>query len=403
MRLVRISTHLSDETLLQHACVPRWLFSVLPFALLPGLWREGIATLVPVQTSDEFDSVQQLRNAGLTRVYPLVRHDALLPAGLEVDYFVLEEGTLEPQDVVAVDFHGRQSEVLMRKADLHHTVFLTNRCNSRCIMCSQPPTPHDDSWRFQEAMVLAQSLTWSPPVFGFSGGEPLLLGDALREVLDQFLQWHPTAKLEVLTNGRLVSDGALAKKLLEGLKGTSWMVPLYGHAPFVHNHVVQAEAFDQTIAGLLNLQRFRQPIQLRAVLIQPVLRFLPELCEFIANNLPFVREVALMGCEPIGFALANSQECRLDLRDWSNQLLAGVRALDRGQVPVILMNLPLCSIDPRLWPLAHKSISDWKNVYGAECDGCVVRESCCGLFSWHEKGWAPTTLKAVKPNEFKQV
>lgn len=403
MRSVRISAHLCDEVLQQFTGVPRWLFTVLPSALLPGLWREGMACLVPVQTPGEFDSVQQLRRSGLLGVHPLVRGDAMSLLRLEGDYFVLEEGALEPQDVVAVDFHGRQSEVLMRKADQHHTVFLTNRCNSRCIMCSQPPTVHDDSWRIQEAMVLAQSLTWTPSVFGFSGGEPLLLGSDLREVLDHFQQWHPRAKLEVLTNGRLVGDGALAKTIFDGLENTSWMVPLYGHAPFVHNHVVQAEAFDQTIAGLLNLQRYKQPIQLRVVLIEPVLRFLPALCEFIASNLPFVREVALMGCEPIGFALANPQECRLDLKDWSNQLLGGVRALDRGQVPVILMNLPLCAIDPLLWPLAHKSISDWKNVYASECDECAVRESCCGLFAWHERGWAPTTLKAIQPNEFKQV
>lgn len=403
MRLVRISTHLSDGVLQQYGGVPRWPFSILPSVLLPRLWREGMATLVPVETPGEFDSVQQLRRAGLQGVYPLVSCDAMSSAGLEGDFFLLEEGVLELQDMVAVDFYGRQSEVLMRKADQHHTVFLTNRCNSRCIMCSQPPTAHDDSWRIQEAMVVAQSLSWSPSVFGFSGGEPLLLGAQLRTVLDHFQQWHPAAKLEVLSNGRLAGDGALAKTLFDGLEKASWMIPLYGHAPFLHNHVVQAEAFDQTIAGLLNLQRYKQPIQLRVVLIEPVLRVLPALCEFIACNLPFVREVALMGCEPIGFALANPQECRLDLRDWGNQLLGGVRALDRGQVPVLLMNLPLCSIDQRLWPLAHKSISDWKNVYAAECDGCAVKESCCGLFAWHDRGWTPTTLKAIQPNEFMEV
>lgn len=403
MRLVRISSHLSSEALRLFGSAPRWPFSVLPAALLPSLWRDGTATLVPVLASEEFKSVEHLRRAGLRDVYPLVQGVALSQQELEGDFFVLDEGELEPQDVVAVDLHGRQSEVLMRRADQHHTVFLTNRCNSRCIMCSQPPTAHDDSWRIQESMVVAQSLTWTPSVFGFSGGEPLLLGGELRKVLDHFQRWHPAAKLEVLTNGRLAGDALLARTLFEGLENTSWMVPLYGHAPFVHNHVVQAEAFDQTIAGLLNLQRHKQPVQLRVVLIEPVLRVLPSLCEFIAINLPFVREVAFMGCEPIGFALANQGECRLDLRDWANQLLGGVRALARGQVPIILMNLPLCSIDQRLWPLAHRSISDWKSVYAPECEGCTVKEACCGLFAWHERGWAPTTLRAIQPNEYKQV
>ena len=34
-----------------------------------------------------------------------------------------------------------------------------------------------------------------------------------------------------------------------------------------------------------------------------------------------------------------------------------------------------------MWPYAKKSISDWKNEYFAECDGCQVRDRCGGFFS----------------------
>lgn len=402
MRRVRISVHLQDGAQYR-SDAPRRLFSVLPLALLPGLWREGVATLVPVDSPEDFQSVQRLRRAGVQDVFPMLQAGGNLAIEGAHSYFVLEEGVLQPQDVVAVDLVGRRSEVLMRKSDRHHTIFLTNRCNSRCVMCSQPPTAHDDSWLIQEAMEVARSMTWSPAVFGFTGGEPLLIGTQLRTVLDYFRQWHPHAQLEVLSNGRLASNPLLARTLFEGLSNTRWMIPLYGHAPFLHNHVVQANAFDETIAALLNLQRYKQPIQLRVVLIEPVLRVLQHLCEFIARNLPFVREVALMGCEPIGLALANQDECKLDLNDWRAQLGGAVRALDRGRIPVVLMNLPLCSIDSRLWPLAHQSISDWKNVYVPQCDGCAVKDLCCGLFAWYERGWTPTSIKAIHSSEVSQV
>ncbi|MEW8333806.1 MAG: hypothetical protein AB2692_22940, partial [Candidatus Thiodiazotropha sp.] len=88
------------------------------------------------------------------------------------------------------------------------------------------------------------------------------------------------------------------------------MVSLYGHADFLHDFVVQANgAFNETLNGLLNLKARGQSIQLRIVLIRPVLNLLPALCDFIGNNLPFVTEVALMGCEPTGFALANAELC----------------------------------------------------------------------------------------------
>lgn len=47
---------------------------------------------------------------------------------------------LEEGKVVAVWSEKGKAMVLHRENDLHHTLFLTNRCNSYCLMCSQPPT-----------------------------------------------------------------------------------------------------------------------------------------------------------------------------------------------------------------------------------------------------------------------
>jgi His-Xaa-Ser system radical SAM maturase HxsC len=175
------------------------------------------------------------------------------------------------------------------------------------------------------------------------------------------------------------------------------MIPLYAHADTLHDEVVQADgAFDETIDGLLNLHSFAQPIQLRVVLIEPVLRILPELCAFIGRNLPFVREVALMGCEPTGFARANRDICEVDIRGWEQVLVRAVRLLERARIKPVLMNLPQCAIPQSLWMHAHRSISEWKQVYAPECLGCEVRATCCGLFAWHDRGWRPTAIRSIK-------
>jgi His-Xaa-Ser system radical SAM maturase HxsC len=174
-------------------------------------------------------------------------------------------------------------------------------------------------------------------------------------------------------------------------------VPLYGHADFLHDFVVQSPgAFDETLEGLLALQSMHQPIQLRIVLIQPVLDVLDELCRFIGQNLPFVECVALMACEPTGFALANRDLCELDLFDAGPMLEKASRVLDRYQVPHVFMNAPLCALPSRLWARATRSISDWKNTYADACAKCLVRDRCCGLFAWHEKNWKPTKLKPIE-------
>jgi hypothetical protein len=48
---------------------------------------------------------------------------------------------------------------------------------------------------------------------------------------------------------------------------------------------------------------------------------------------------------------------------------------------VSIYNHQLCVLDRRLWPLAKKSISDWKNEYLPECVGCREMSNCGGFFA----------------------
>ncbi|MBK1686323.1 His-Xaa-Ser system radical SAM maturase HxsC [Rubrivivax gelatinosus] len=301
-------------------------------------------------------------------------------------------------DVVRRDARSSRVEVLYRESDRHHALLLTNRCNNHCLMCSQPPTSQDDGWLVDQAFEVLSQIRSAPASLGLTGGEPLLLGLPLRALLQAIGERFPSTSIEVLSNGRALCDAAFASALLDGLPSrVSWLVPLYGPADFVHDFVVQAPgAFDETVAGLLALRAHRQPVQLRIVLIRPVLDVLVELCRFIGRNLPFVREVALMACEPIGFALANRALCELDLAAEHSTLLAATRELERFRIPFVLMNTPLCTLPQRLWPSASRSISDWKQQYVAECERCTVSERCCGLFAWHSTGWRPGAIRPIE-------
>lgn len=347
---------------------------------LANEWTPDLRFLVRIRAPSDREGVERLSSAGTTNV-GWVQSDELL-AG----------------DVVSPRVSKSVSLVHFRESDVHHTLFLTNRCNSYCLMCSQPPTAYDDSWLVAEAIEIVRHMRISPRVIGLTGGEPLLLGRGLRRILDSIASHHPKTAIEVLTNARLLSGEALVDQTLNGLgTSVSWLVPLYGHADFLHDFVVQSPgAFDETLGGLLALQERKQPIQLRVVLITPVLQVLPELCRFIARNLPFVREVALMACEPTGFALANREHCEADLTDWSESLSHATRELARHRVPFIFMNAPLCALPRHLWDHAHKSISDWKNVYASECARCAVKDRCSGLFAWHEKGWKPSKIRPIE-------
>jgi len=356
------------------------IYRVVRVASLAEQWRDDLRFLVLTPDATSHDQVEQWRARGLGNVVPVVAAE------------------LEEDDIVDCNPQRGMAVVLFRESDVHHSLFLTNRCNSYCLMCSQPPTKHDDAWLVEQAIEIVRHVRVPPAVIGISGGEPLLSASGLGRVFAVLGKHWPDTKIEVLTNGRLLHQAQVRQALFSEVPGNvRWLVPLYGHSDFLHDFVVQSPgAFDETLEGLLTLQSLRQPIQLRIVLIQPVLNILDELCRFIGQNLPFVECVALMACEPTGFALANRDLCELDLLEAAPMLERASRILDRYRVRHVFMNAPLCALPPRLWGRATRSISDWKNTYAAECARCSVKDRCCGLFTWHERNWKPTRLKPIE-------
>ncbi|WP_289337936.1 hypothetical protein [Acinetobacter baumannii] len=155
-------------------------------------------------------------------------------------------------------------------------------------------------------------------------------------------------------------------------------------------------AFEETLEGFYVLQNYEQPIQLRIVLVKPVLENLLNLCNYIRSNLPFINEVAFIGCEPIGFALANRELSQVDIKEWWKELENAADILINSKIRFIFMNIPLCCLPENLWDFAAQSISDWKNTYDPVCQECDLRGKCCGLFSWYKNGWMPSTIKPIK-------
>ncbi|MGH3164945.1 MAG: hypothetical protein ACRDN0_03500, partial [Trebonia sp.] len=105
------------------------------------------------------------------------------------------------------------------------------------------------------------------------------------------------------------------------------------------------------------------------------------LAAFIARNLPFVTQVALMGLEMTGLARPNSTLVWTDPAGYQRELAEAVDILTTGGIATRIYNHQLCVLDRHLWPYAIRSISDWKNDYLDICRSCSVREECGGVFT----------------------
>jgi His-Xaa-Ser system radical SAM maturase HxsC len=284
-------------------------------------------------------------------------------------------------DVVAADPNGT-IRTLYRRASPHNTILMTERCNSFCLMCSQPPRARDRPGLHAENQRLLDLIDPATGALGITGGEPTLFRQALLELIQKVKDRLPATSLHLLTNGRLFSPG-YARDLADIAHPDLMLgIPLYADTDAHHDFVVQAKgAFDQTIAGLHNLARCRVAVELRVVLHRHTYQRLPQLATFICRNLPFVAQVALMGLEPMGFAIANLEDLWSDPHEYQQELTNATRILANAGLNVVLFNHQLCVLPERLRPYATRSISDWKNDYLPQCTACSVRSACGGFFS----------------------
>jgi His-Xaa-Ser system radical SAM maturase HxsC len=309
---------------------------------------------------------------------------------LRIDAPVLYNyGTLEflrDDYVVVVDSRNGFTHVLYRPDSRHNAIFSTSRCNSHCIMCSQPPREVDDSGVVQEHLRLIDLFPNQPEHLAITGGEPTLLKDDLIEIVSKLKIRLPETAVTMLSNGRMYSCDEYVKKLA-GVGHPNFLtsIPIYASNATDHDYVVQAMgAFDQTIEGLYNAAKYGLSVELRVVLHKQTIPGLLDLAEFIYRNLPFVQQIALMGLENMGYVKKNWDIVWIDPVDYARELEVAVRYLHYRRCNVSIYNLPLCLLPRGLWAFARRSISDFKNIYLDECEACDVKEHCCGLFQSSE-------------------
>ncbi len=309
------------------------------------------------------------------------RRDEVREATVPAAWGVPQLGYLADGDVVAIAPDG-WTRVLYRRSSPHNTILMTERCNSYCLMCSQPPKATDDGDRIAEHRRLVDLIDPQTAELGITGGEPTLFRDDFVRLLVHIKEKLPRTALHVLTNGRMFFYRRFAERVGSvGHPDLMLGIPLYSDVDFEHDYVVQAQgAFEETILGLHHLARYDVPLEIRVVLHRQTIPRLVRLSEFIARNVPFAAHVALMGLEMFGLVHKNLDEVWIDPYDYRETLRQAVDTLRAAGMNISIYNHQLCVLPRELWQFARQSISDWKNVFIDDCAGCGVRSRCGGFF-----------------------
>ena len=283
-------------------------------------------------------------------------------------------------DVVSISPQGGIN-FLYEHNSVHNAVFVTERCNHRCIMCPQPPVSKEqDKTEFN--MKLISLFDKNTQSIGITGGEPTMIGDKLFDVVRQIKKCCPKASVDMLTNGVKFSEWEYAVKLARCNHNDFQIdIPIFSDIADEHNRIVGAKTFYKTVQGIYNLASLNQQIGIRIVVHKQTYKRLSQLADYIYHNFPFVCQVAFLQMETTGLANENLKDLWIDPYDYNEQLQEAVTLLDNRDIPVYIYNAQLCVLPENIRNYAMQSITDWKDGFLPECEGCKLRDRCAGVFT----------------------
>ena len=208
-------------------------------------------------------------------------------------------------------------------------MLLTERCDNYCLMCSQPPKTATTTGSWTHAFDLIRLLPRRHDGIAFTGGEPTLYGERLIDLLKLARNLLPFAGVHCSrtddASAMPTSPRATPSVANPHHDGRASRSTEPNHRSTTTSCRRRARS-TRPSAGILNLAQLGQRIEIRVVIHKQTAPQLPEIAEFIARNLTFVDQVALMGLEMIGFARANIDDVWIDPVDYQTELTEAVAA-----------------------------------------------------------------------------
>lgn len=300
-----------------------------------------------------------------------------ITGGINIDEF--HEG-----DVVSINKDGEITFLYEINA-VSNAIFATGKCNHRCIMCPQPPVIHEEDMTPFNLKVISLFYKNTEEV-GITGGEPTMIGDKLFDLIRQIKKYTPKAAITILSNGVKFADRDYAMKLaLCNCHDLQIDVPIFSDIADLHHEIVGAHTFYKTVQGLYNLAFFGMKVGIRIVIHKKTYKRLPQLADFIYHNFPFVCNVAFMQMETIGTAENNINDLWIDPYDYNKQLVEAIEILSSRGLRASVYNAQLCVLPESIRETAVQSISEWKDIYLEECNGCKLLSQRGGFFASNKK------------------
>ena len=264
-------------------------------------------------------------------------------------------------------------------------IYITNQCNSNCIMCPDSETARQKKNTITKSFLLDYvSLLPSDLLhIDITGGEPTLLKEGLLEVIASTFRVVETAEVQVLTNGRSFADEKYTMQFEPFSQNRLYFeIPIHAEEGNLHDRIAGIQgAFDQTCRGIKLLQKYKMPVGIRVVVQKLNIQHLVAIVDMIANRYPNIMYIDFLGLEVMGNAFKNKADVWIEFDEVKHFLENAVEyCLYRGIEPR-LFNYPSCLFENKYWYCYKDSITDHKIRYMEACETCQMINRCGGFFA----------------------
>lgn len=295
----------------------------------------------------------------------------------------MEKDQYDRNDVFQISGKGEITKVYSSK-NQEVDIFVTNKCNSNCVMCPLPENVRRKN-QSQQSDWIKNYIRALPEEIGYiniTGGEPTLARKDLFEILLLLKEKYQYSGYQLLTNGRSVGDKRFLQQLLQYTPtGIRFAIPLHSSIESIHDGITNSvESFRQTDQGIKNLLHSGQKVEIRIVVSRKNIDTMEETARYIREYYQGIFCVNFIAMEMMGNAAVHKNELWIDYEEAFQRIKKAITILIHGGIDVQLYNFPLCAVEHGYWYLAVKSITEHKIRYMEECTSCVVKNICGGFF-----------------------
>ena len=327
--------------------------------------------------------------------HALYDNSSIVIDGIRYDLKYDDKIELYEGDIIRI-FDNGNVEIVYRSGLKEIDLFVTNICNSNCIMCPMSEysrkryLENHTKWIKRFIELLPDDLFY----INITGGEPTYIKGDLIDILYMVRNKYNNIQSQMLSNGRSFSDFEFLKKIVDAsLTGMRFAIPVHSSIPEIHDRITQADkSFLQTDKGIRNLLKLNQKVEIRIVLSKENVDTTFETASYIINNYKGVFYVNFVAMEMMGNAVVNKNRLWMNYNEIFKIIKPAIDLLIKHGIDVQLYNFPLCMVERGYWGLAANSITDHKIRYLDDCEVCAVK-TICG-------GWFYSTKQIIKPTVY---